>query len=138
MCTILEENSTPIVWLERTRPVSEGGVLVGGVHGGGRERRGDGGRVTFGFYEAVEEAGSIRVSWLFGVLVHVFALIANLLASAAGSQQHNLGQVIIHTPQLLRLLSNSPAKLKKCPYLLVTAARCSASTHSTRLGSCPW
>ena len=39
MCTILEENSTPIVWLERTRPVSERErVLVGGVDGGGEAR----------------------------------------------------------------------------------------------------
>jgi hypothetical protein len=33
------------------------------------------------------------------------ALIVDLLASSAGSQQYNLGQIIIHASQLLLLLS---------------------------------
>jgi hypothetical protein len=46
MWTILDENSTPIVWEERTRP---GGVSTdfGGENGV---------RCTFRFYEAVEKA----------------------------------------------------------------------------------
>ena len=61
MCTILEENSTPIVWLERTRPVGEERVLVGLLLMAVGWVEEEGGRVTFGFYETVEEAGSIRV-----------------------------------------------------------------------------
>jgi hypothetical protein len=41
---------------------------------------------------------------VFGISL---ALIVDLLASSAGSQQYNLGQIIIHAPQLLLLLSKA-------------------------------
>lgn len=90
MWTILDANSTPIVWLDRERP----GVVVRLVCNG---RRRD--RSTFGFNKTMQKTGSMLLS--YSVFAVNTCLIADLLASTARTQQYHLCQVVIHASQLL-------------------------------------
>jgi len=79
--TIFEANSTPIVCEERMRPKG----VSGQVGEGERER------ITFVFYEAVQDAGSVGFVRLRSLSGGVVVEEGSVLSAAAWSEKYDFG-----------------------------------------------
>lgn len=94
--TMREENSTPIVCEDRTRP-GECNASMEAREGPTR------GFVTFVLHEPMQHAGPVQKGRRKGSANQSadHRWTDDILASAAGSQKNHLGEVIVHAPQFL-------------------------------------